>query len=140
MNKKLLEIYALSVCFVAMGCLSIFTGIFLYSVAELSFPSTMNSSRMAYPPQYSSHGVVNIHPVLPIMAGQPLSPPSVRGVILSDDERNKLIQDNHKRNLEVTEKRMKIESIRSVVRSFIIVLITSVVFFFHWRIAKRART
>ncbi len=74
------------------------------------------------------------------MAGQPLPPPPVQKTIASDDERNKLIQENNKRNLEMAEKRIKTESIMSMVRSFIIVLIASVVFFFHWRMAKRART
>ncbi len=140
MNKKLLETYALSVCFVSMGCLSIFSGMFLYKVVEVSFPSTMNSSRMYYPPQLSRHGVMNINPEIAIVAGQPLAPPPVREVIGSDDERNKLMQENNKRNLEMAKKRMKAESIMSMVRSFIIVLIASVVFVFHWRIAKRART
>ena len=122
MNKKLLETYALSVCFVSMGCLSIFSGMFLYKVVEVSFPSTMNSSRMHYPPQFSSHGVMNINPETPIVAGQPLPPPPVRETIGSDDEKNKLIQENNKRNLEMAKKRMKEESIMSMVRSFIIVL------------------
>ena len=139
MNKKLLEIYALSVCFVSMGCLSIFSGMFLYNAIEISFPSTMNSSRMYYPPQFSSHGVMNINPEIPIVAGQPLPPPPVRETIGSDDERNKLIQEKNKRNLEMVKKRIKAESIMSMVRSFIIVLIASVVFVSHWRIAKRAR-
>ncbi|MCF6324635.1 MAG: hypothetical protein L3J89_09980 [Gammaproteobacteria bacterium] len=139
MNEKLLQIYALSVSFVSLGCLSIFSGIFLYNAVEVSFPSTMNTQIMHYPPQFSNHGVMNINPVIPIVAGQPLRPPPVQKSIASDDERNKLIQENNKRNLEMAGKRMKTESIMSMVRSFIIVLIASVVFFFHWRMAKRAR-
>ncbi len=140
MNEKLLQIYALSVCFVSMGCLSIFGGIFLYNAVEVSFPSTMNTATMHYPPQFYNHGVMSINPTMPIVAGQPLLPPPVQKIIASDDERNKLIQENNKRNLEMAKKRMKTESIMSMVRSFIIVLIASVVFFFHWKIAKRART
>ncbi|MCF6226775.1 MAG: hypothetical protein L3J22_10830 [Xanthomonadales bacterium] len=142
MNEKLLQIYALSVSFVSLGCLSIFSGIFLYNAVKVSFPSTMNTPIMHYPPQFSSHGVMSINPTIPIVAGQPLPPPPppVQKSIASDDERNKLIQANNKRNLEMAEKRMKTESIMSMLRSFIIVLIASVVFFFHWRMAKRART
>jgi len=139
MNKKILEIYALSVCFVSMGCLSIFSGIFLYNAVKISFPSTMNSSAMYYPPQFSSHGIININPEIPIVAGQPLPSPPVRQIVGSDDERGKLIQENNKRNSEMAKKLMKAESIMSLVRSFIIVLIASVVFVSHWSIAKKSR-
>ena len=139
MDKKLLEIYALSVCFVSMGCLSIFSGIFLYNVVDVSFPSTMSAARMYYPPELSSHGVMNINPEMPIVAGQPLPPPPVREAISSEGERHKLIRENNKRNLEAAKKRMKAESTMSMVRSFIIVFIATIVFAFHWRIAKRAR-
>lgn len=139
MNEKLLQMYALSVCFVSMGCLSIFSGIFLYNAVEVSFPSTMNAPIMHYPPtQFYNHGVTSINPATPL-GGQPLPPPPVQKTITSDDERDKLIQENNKRNLEMAEQRMRTDSIMSMVRSLIIVLIASVVFFFHWRIAKRAR-
>lgn len=137
MNKQLLEGYALSVCFVSVGCLSIFAGIFLYSLVGVSFPSTMNSSRMYYPPPVFSHnGVVTS----PILAEQSLSGISSAEVITDGIENNNQRQASQKQFEERAAKQMKTASIMSMVRSAIIVLIASIVFAFHWRIAKQARS
>lgn len=137
MNKQLLEVYALSVCFVSIGCLSIFTGIFLYSLVGISFPSTMNSSRMYHPPPVVIHnGMVTS----PLFAEQSLSGISSAEVIANNVENNHPRQASQKQFEELAAKQMKIESIMSMVRSAIIVLIASIVFVFHWRIAKQARS
>ncbi len=136
MNKQLLEIYALSVCFVSIGCLSIFTGVFLYSLVAVSFPSTMSPSHMYYPPPVISHnGIVTS----PIFAEQSLSGISNAEVIANNVENNHPHQEPQKQFEELAAKRMKRESTMSMVRSSIIVLIASIVFAFHWRIAKHAR-
>ncbi|VAW44311.1 hypothetical protein MNBD_GAMMA04-1520 [hydrothermal vent metagenome] len=141
MNKKLLETYALSVCFVSMGCLSIFSGIFLYAIVEISFSDEMNQSRMYYPPQFYNQGTVNIHPIVPPIAGQQLPPiPEQKESAMNSGEINTLISENSARNIAVERDYMKSESIMSMVKSAIVVLISSIVFAFHWRIAKRART
>ena len=108
MNKQLLEVYALSVCFVSIGCLSIFAGIFLYSLVEASFPSTMNSSRMYHPPPIFSHnGVVTS----PILAEQSLSGISSAGVIAGNAENSHQRQASQKQFEERAEKQMKTASI-----------------------------
>jgi len=141
MNKKLLETYALSVCFVSMGCLSIFSGIFLYSIVEVSFPEEMNPSRMHYPPQFYNQGTVNIHPTVPLVAGQRLPPmPAQQESAINADEINTLINENRTQRIAIERGHIKSESIMSMVRSAIVVLISSIVFAFHWRIAKSART
>ncbi len=139
MNKSLLEVYGLSVCFVSMGCLCIFSGILLYSLVELAFPSMMNRPGMHYPPQFSSHGVVAIRPDIPPMAGRPLPALSERERIKNNDETNRRLEQEQKRNSERAVKYMRAESTMSMVRSVIILLIASIVFAFHWRIAKQAR-
>lgn len=137
MNKQLLEVYALSVCFVSIGCLSIFTGIFLYSLVGVSFPSTMNSPRMYQPPPVVIHnGMVTS----PLFAEQSLSGISSAEVIANNVENNHPRQASQKQFEELAAKQMKTESIMSMVRSAIIVLIASIVFVFHWRIAKQARS
>jgi len=123
-----------------MGCLSIFGGIFLYSVVEIFFPEEMNSPRMHYPPQLYNQGAVNIHPTVPPIAGQRL-PPSYEKEQSEIDvgEINTQASKNIRQDIEVANSYMKSQSIMSMVRSAIVVLISSLVFAFHWRIAKRAR-
>jgi len=129
MNKSLLEVYALSVCFVSMGCLSIFSGIFLYSLVEIAFPSSMNHSRMLYaPPSMIQYGSTNT-----------AMPPNA--ITLPEEGHNK-IQSHHSEQVNRTSFAIdsrRTEAIMSAVRAIIIILIASIVFIFHWRIAKQAR-
>jgi len=127
MNKLLLEVYALSVCFVSVGCLSIFSGIFLYSLVEISFPSVMKPLYLPPPLIFTQSGV-NIAPAFPVQK------------IKSNAERSGSLEEQQKRFENNQEERMKAESFKSIVRSIIIVLIASLVFIFHWRIAKDARS
>jgi hypothetical protein len=69
MNKQLLEIYGLSVCFISTACLTIFSGILLYSLTELAFPQLMQDSPIPYSfpaevttPQKSAQGVTPFIP------------------------------------------------------------------------------
>jgi len=136
MNKRLLEIYALSVCFVSMGCLSIFFGIFLYSIVEISFPSTMISSSIFYPPPPFSQSGVMTFPAIP---GQPLQVVPLEAIEKNNSDQNKQLQKEKERFQNLAVERMKAESIMSIIRSLIVVFIASTVFFFHWGIAKQAR-
>jgi len=135
MNRHLLEIYALSVCFVSMSCLSIFFGIFLYNIVEISFPSTMISSRLFYPPPFSQSGVMTF----PATPGQPLHVAPLETIEKNSPDKNKQLQKEKERFQSLATERMKAESMMSITRSMIVVLIASIVFFFHWRIAKQAR-
>lgn len=137
MNKRLLEIYALSVCFVSVGCLSIFSGIFLYGLVEISFPSTINSSRMYYPsPIFNQSGIVTT----PIFPGQPLPRISRAEAIINNAEENGQLLKKQKQFEKLETERVQAESMLSIARSIIVILIASIVFIFHWRIAKRARS
>jgi hypothetical protein len=50
MNKALIEIYGLAVCFIATTYLPIFSGISLYSMAEIAFPQIMQIPPPFLPP------------------------------------------------------------------------------------------
>lgn len=127
MNKRLLEVYALSVCFVSIGCLSIFSGIFLYGLVEISFPSAMKPIYLPPPPIFTQSGA-GTAPSLPMQE------------IKSNAERNENLIEEQKRFEKKQDERMEAESIKSIVRSIIIVFIASLVFIFHRRIAKDARS
>lgn len=136
MSKRLTEVYALAVCFVSMGCLSIFSGIFLYGLVELSFPETLNSPRRYMPPP--------IFPTSPPYGamraqgfpGQEISASSSNPK-KTTKEKKKQFEDEQKQYQEQEAKAMRLESIKSSVRSIIIIFIAVTVFFFHWRIAKK---
>jgi len=137
MNKGLLEVYALSVCFVSMGCLSIFSGIFLYSLAEMSFPTVMKPNYMSYPPSLSySQGDEGNMPALPVQVSPRFS---VNEAIKTNAEKNKNLEMGQNRLEKLQSERAQSESIKSMVRSIIIIFIALLVFIFHWRIAKEAR-
>jgi len=123
MNKQLLEIYGLSVCFISTACLTIFSGILLYSLTELAFPQLMQSSPIPYSfpaetevttPQKSEQGVNPFIPKKTIAYSQRIS---------------------SKSHLSYA----RASAIRSIIRSLIVILVTSLVFFIHWRLAKHAR-
>lgn len=136
MNKRLLEVYALSVCFVSMICLSIFSGILLYSIIELSFPSLTNFTRVYYSPPVYSEIEMSTAAAFP---GQVPPEFSTSVDVGNNPDINKPSQDEQKRFEELEIKRVKAESIMSIIRSIIVIFITSIIFFFHWRIAKKAR-
>ncbi len=126
MNKKLLEIYALAICFVCMACLTIFSGILLYNLAKISFPSAMSSPRIYYPPP-------------PLYDPRIMPNPVKEESPLSQQERKQLQLEKIRSFDEQEAKRMHTESIKSIVLAAIVIFIASTVFFFHWQIAKKAR-
>lgn len=117
-----------------MVCLSIFSGIFLYALAELSFPSAMTPTR--YPPPFPPQMMG-----APTFPGQGLSVSSGSGKVSAEsiEEKNKRLEEDQKRYEEREKEWVRLDSIKSAVRSVIVMLITSLVFFFHWRIAKKVR-
>ncbi|MDQ6954043.1 MAG: hypothetical protein Q9M20_01195 [Mariprofundaceae bacterium] len=141
MNNRFLEVYALSVCFVSISCLSIFCGIFLYSLVEISFPSTINSSRLHYPPVFSQSDIMTapIFPDQPLPV-QPLPETASSEAMESNAKINWQLQEDQKLFEKLETERLKEESIMSIVRSIIVILIASIIFNFHWRIAKQARS
>ena len=89
----------------------------------------MNHSRMLYtPPSVMQHGSINT-----------AIPPDA--ITLPEEHRNR-IQGHHSEQANRTSfaiDSQRTESIMSAVRAIIIILIASIVFIFHWRIAKQAR-
>lgn len=151
MNKGLLEIYGLSVCFVCVACLSIFTGIFLYTLVELALPQEPDDIPMFYPATMSSQG--------DMMATQMRVSPSFGQRHYAQSGTSQGAQETNSKPLSLTQQqalqqkraaiikadqqrarqRVQSRTIMSLVRSFIVLLIASLVFITHWQIAKKAR-
>ncbi len=124
MSTRLLEIYALAVCFVSVGCLSIVSGLLIYTLVEIAFPSIIAPPPVLFPPphviEYQQSGT-NTGVAMPV-------PPEP----LENLEKTKQF-----RAMEV--ERMKKESVASVVKYTVILLVASIVFWVHWGIARQAR-
>ncbi len=162
MKKTLMEIYALAVCFASMICISISSGTIVYDLAQIAYPEiTIDSYKLegSFPPPYPMvmHGrssataeAVNVDsghskstpphmlpPPLPPEAiwGEQLfsAPLTVPGISAQDLEKNK--QQRVERALKYEQNDAK----RSLIQMLIILLVSGVVFFIHWRLAKRCK-
>jgi len=122
-NKQLLEIYGLSICFISTACLTIFSGILLYSVTELAFPQLMQDKPLPY------NFPVEVEVTTPQKSEQGVNPFLPKEVTNCSQRISSQYHLSYARSL----------AIRSIIRSLIVILVTSLVFFIHWRLAKHAR-
>ncbi|MCJ7603021.1 MAG: hypothetical protein MUO63_16170 [Desulfobulbaceae bacterium] len=127
MNKSLLEIYALAVCFATIVCFVISLGVAIYSIVEIINPEfTMNSYEYK---RYQNNDAYWLRRV--------------------DDYRNKEKEMQRPSEDELTKQRTegyrlaviseKHDGYQGLTKTGIIILINILVFFIHWRIAQRAR-
>ncbi len=127
MKKSLLEIYALAVCFATIVCFVISLGVAIYSIVEIINPEfTMNSYEYK---RYQSNDAYWLSRV--------------------DDYRNKEKEMQRPSEDELTKQRTegyrlaviseKRDGYQGLTKTGIIILINILVFFIHWRIARRAR-
>ena len=157
MKKTLLEIYALAVCFAAMICISISSGIILYDVVQMNYPeATIESYRLDmpfYPPPppppvvmqrsgSATASAVNVDALPPEVLNP--EPPKVWGgqlftgqpvEALSEQE----IENREKERIEDALKNEQNDARRSLIRMLIILFVSSFVFLIHWRLAKRCQ-
>ena len=130
MKKTILEIYALSVCFVAIVCLVIATGIALYSIVQLAAPQfTMSGTSYN---QYQSND-----------AYWASCGPGIRYCTSGEKNRERPAESGLTKQREAgfvtalaTERR---DGAQGLVKSAIFIFVAAVVFFLHWDLAKRAR-
>lgn len=124
--KSKLEIYALAVCFAAVVCLVISMGIAGYSIFEIAFPKiTMQSynyekyqtndaywkSKKSYDENYKGKARPN------------------------EEELTKQRLDEFA--LEIKEEQRK--GLQTLIQCLMFIIVSSVVLFIHWKIAKKAR-
>jgi len=127
MKKSLLEIYALAVCFATIVCFVVSLGVAIYSIIEIINPEfTMNSYEYK---RYQSNDAYWLSRV--------------------EDYRNKEKEMQRPSEDELTKQRTegyrlaviaeKRGGYQGITKTAIVILINIVVFFIHWRIARRSR-
>jgi len=119
-KKSLLEIYALAVCFVTVVCFVIALGIGLYDLVELAYPEFSLSS-YEYERHQSDEAFMRRWPK------DKKRPP--------EGEITKLREESYQTELRKEQR----SAMQSLVQILIVLVIDVVVFFVHWRLAKRAR-
>jgi hypothetical protein len=129
-KKTILEIYALAVCFGTVVCFVIALGIAAYGIVGIANPNFTISSWV-----YTQHQTNDAFWNSP-------GAPRVRGG--ADDKSKerpneaaltKQREESYERAL-ASERR---DNLQSVVKSSIVILIDTIVFFLHWLIARRER-
>jgi len=124
MNKKnlIFQIYLYLVCYTAIIAItiSLITGIF--AIIRLFSPEfTMNSY------QWKSFQSFELYKKDFLSRGGSASKE------ISDEELKRLYEKEKDFILKIQKR----EAFKSIIRSFLIILIFSLIFFFHWRIAKK---
>jgi len=121
MQRSLVEVYALTVCFVTLVCFVIALGVGIYDFIQIGNPEFSLSSSTY--DRHQSNGSFSRH--------WPKDKP-----LPADEELTKLREESYRAALR-SEKRT---GVQSLVRVGIILLIDIVVFAIHWRMGKRARS
>lgn len=123
MKKSMLEIYSLAVCFVTVICAVVTIGIGAYDLLEISNPEF---TLPAY--QYERHQSNEEFYRKDCEKEKEVKP-------LSADEKTK----QRLASYDVALKAERRDAVQSLIKVFIVLVINAVVFFGHWRLARRAR-
>lgn len=132
MKKTLLEIYALLICFGAIVCFSIWLGIGTYSLVgtfnpELTISSWIyerhqNNDRFWQEKQHSSN---------PFLANREnINTPATKRP--SEEALTKTRLESYQQKLKIEVRNNK----QSLLQTLIILIISIILFFIHWRLAK----
>jgi hypothetical protein len=120
MKRNLLEIYALSVCFVTLVCFVIALGVAVYDVIQILNPEfTLNAWQLE---KHQSNEK--------FIKDWPKNKPVPLGAKLT-----KLRQESYKQALRVERR----EALQSITWASIIIVLDVGLFWAHWRLAKRER-
>ena len=120
MKRTLVEVYALTVCFVTLVCFVVALGIGMYDLIQLLKPEFTISSYT-----YEHHKSNEAY-----LMNWPKEKPRPQS-----DELTKLRTESYQAALKSEQR----DAAQSLTQIFIIILIDSVVFVIHWNMAKRAR-
>ena len=135
-----IRIYALAVCFVSVICVAITSGFALYNLVSLALPDlTIGPYRIqgltSNEEFRASQGYYYPRPA-PFVAGP-------EGTTLAIDQNNPLASMSDAEITALREQRLaneyrlhRLEAVQGLLREAIIILISSVLFFVHWRLAK----
>jgi len=128
MKKSLIEIYALAVCFITVACFVVTFGLALWDVVEFTVPEfTINQSQYErhqsddeYSEYISRRSQYKGENAEPIPSGEELTKAREKSyAFIIASERRTALQD--------------------FFQKLIIILVDTIAFFIHWRIAGKAR-
>jgi hypothetical protein len=130
MKKSILEIYALAVCFVALGCLVIALGIGMYDLIQIANPEfTLNAyeyerhqSNQAFRGGSPGRALRGIAPGIPV---EPRQRP--------DEEITQQREESYQAALRSERRR----GMQSLIRIVIVLVIDVLVFVPHWLLVRR---
>lgn len=126
MKKSLLEIYALAVCFATIVCFVVTLGILIYDLVQIANPEfTMNSH------EYNRHQSneafwKNYDCRYDSKEKEKPRPP--------EEELTKQRLESYKQAIKSEQR----DAFQSLTQSVIIIVINTIFFLIHWRIARRA--
>ena len=133
-----IRIYALAVCFATMMIIAISSGVALYDIVQASVPSlTINSwdyQNLQSNEAYEQTGMLNRAAIMAPTGAVALEKPERPDVeALSDEEITRLREAHRARVIEGHRR----DALRSLIQAGIFLIISSVLFFVHWRLARR---
>lgn len=132
MRKTIIEIYALAVCFFSVACLVITLGIALYDLVGIAAPAftldTRDYERHQSDQAFLESGGTTTH-IVRVEGGE-----RREEITSATDSANlpKKREESFQRALKAEQR----SAGQSLVRSTIIMIIASIVFMIHWRLAK----
>ena len=128
MKKSLIEIYALAICFITVACFVVTFGFALWDVVEFTVPEFTINQHQYEPHQTDDSYLEHISRrsqykgdnAEPLPSGEELTKAKEKsyGLIISSEKRSAL---------------------QDFFQKLIIILVDTIAFFIHWRIAGKAR-
>lgn len=121
MKHRILEIYAMAVCFVSMAIFAIYLGVAIYDLVEISYPEFTMSARN-YERHQTNDKFTNGWEVDKLEK-------------YTDDE----ITAQREKSFELELKAEVRTAVQSLIQNVIVVFIVMVVFIPHWILSRKAR-
>ncbi len=129
MKKTALEIYSLAVCFIAVVALVISLETSLYSIVRISYPEfTVDQWRYEQYQTNDSFWESNPKHFPPELKGEPAKRPAEAKLTRMREKAYEVILKGEQRN-----------GFQTLVQSLIFFLISSIVFFLHWRLFRSSQ-
>ncbi len=140
------RIYALAVCFAAILCIAISTGIGLYDIVQISFPKlTMESylyqhlqsnerfrrSQLLYDPR-ASYPIMMNERGMGIARANSIAGSTMKETPLTDEE----VSARREEQLATAIDNVRHNAQKSLVQILVILLVSGPLFYIHWRFAR----
>jgi hypothetical protein len=134
MDNPYVRVYALLVCFFSIICLTISTGMGLYELVKIADPElTLSPYRYQHLESDASYRRLN-YPAGVINPAYPSMPKHDESISKMTAEKIAEAREKERDNLIAAERK---QAIASLIRLFIVIIVTSPVFYIHWRIAGK---